>query len=321
MGKHVLYGSITATAKQPYIKETHAYYNDMIAEATRSICGSITGNNNTNYFRMYGAENTGVMPASIISAGAIYYNGEIYLSDTFSTASVTNQVWGTIVTTYSSSDPVLFSDGTLNNVHQNKKIVWADATSGDFLFSALQTFGSNSFVPAGAIMDWIAINPPAGYLVCDGSEVSKTTYANLFNLVGTAFGTAVNPLNFVLPDLKRRVRIGRDASYLATIGYTGGQEFVTLSEGETPIRTHNHTATFTGNALPSHSHSYNYTDQFGTNEGLEDGVGSNSIQQTGGTSAGTPSGTVTVANNTPAISVQGHNNMQPFMVVQTIIKY
>ena len=134
-------------------------------------------------------------------------------------------------------------------------------------------------------------------------------------------GIVGTPANFKLPDLKRRVRIGRDASYLATIGYTGGEEFVTLSENETPLRTHNHTATFTGNPLPSHTHSYNYADQFGTNEGLADASGSNSTQQTGGASAGTPSGSISVANSTPSTSVQGHNNMQPFMVLQSIIKH
>ena len=43
-------------------------------------------------------------------------------------------------------------------------------------------------VPVGTIIQYPSSAPPSGYLNCDGSAISRTTYSGLFNLIGTAFG-------------------------------------------------------------------------------------------------------------------------------------
>lgn len=57
-------------------------------------------------------------------------------------------------------------------------------------------------VPIGTILSYSAAIPPVGFLVCDGSEVSKSTYADLFEVIGDTYGTATDTSKFKLPDLR-----------------------------------------------------------------------------------------------------------------------
>lgn len=67
-------------------------------------------------------------------------------------------------------------------------------------------------VPTGSIMPWAANGSlPTGFLLCNGASVSRTTYADLFNVIGTAFGTA-SGTTFNLPDFQGRFLRGRDNS-------------------------------------------------------------------------------------------------------------
>ena len=59
-------------------------------------------------------------------------------------------------------------------------------------------------VPIGTILSYSAAIPPVGFLVCDGSEVSKSTYADLFEVIGDTYGTATDTSKFKLPDLRDR---------------------------------------------------------------------------------------------------------------------
>lgn len=56
----------------------------------------------------------------------------------------------------------------------------------------------------GLIMYFGGSNPPSGWLTCDGSAVSRTTYANLFSVIGTNFGEGDGVNTFNLPDLINR---------------------------------------------------------------------------------------------------------------------
>jgi len=67
-------------------------------------------------------------------------------------------------------------------------------------------------VPTGSIMPWGANGSlPTGFLLCNGASVSRTTYAALFDVIGTAFGTA-SGTTFNLPDFQGRFLRGRDNS-------------------------------------------------------------------------------------------------------------
>ncbi len=64
---------------------------------------------------------------------------------------------------------------------------------------------------------------PLGWLMCDGAAVSRSTFANLFAAIGTAYGVGDGATTFNLPDLRQRVPLGKAASGTgATLGGTGG---------------------------------------------------------------------------------------------------
>lgn len=66
-------------------------------------------------------------------------------------------------------------------------------------------------MPVGSIMPYGGTTAPDGWLMCDGSAVSRTTYADLFTVVGTAFGEGDGVTTFNLPDLRGRFLRGSDA--------------------------------------------------------------------------------------------------------------
>ena len=64
---------------------------------------------------------------------------------------------------------------------------------------------------------WFAFKTaPTGYLVCNGANVSRTTYADLFKAIGTTFGSGDGSTTFTLPDLRDRYVIGANTNALGT---------------------------------------------------------------------------------------------------------
>jgi microcystin-dependent protein len=100
------------------------------------------------------------------------------------------------------------------------------------------------YTPVGSILSYAGVSAPGGWLLCDGSEVSKTDYPRLFAVVGTMYGTASNGSNFVLPNLADRVPVGK--SNTNSVGNSGGNSSVTLSVLQLPSHTHTGTSDVSG---------------------------------------------------------------------------
>ena len=64
-------------------------------------------------------------------------------------------------------------------------------------------------VPPGVGLDFFGSSLPAGWLWADGSAVSRTTYADLFAAIGTAFGAGDGSTTFNLPDKRDRTSVGK----------------------------------------------------------------------------------------------------------------
>jgi len=101
---------------------------------------------------------------------------------------------------------------------------WAGAVEGvnaaERLNELTSGVASLPTVQLGTILPYAGTTAPTGYLLCDGAPVSRTTYANLFALVGTAFGVGDGSTTFNVPDLQRRFPMGKSSS--DTVGGTGG---------------------------------------------------------------------------------------------------
>lgn len=83
------------------------------------------------------------------------------------------------------------------------------------------TAGGKEIVPAGTIMAYGGSSAPDGYLLCDSSAISRTTYARLFAVVSTTFGVGDGSTTFNLPDLRDKVPLGKGTNN-ATLGTTTG---------------------------------------------------------------------------------------------------
>ena len=83
---------------------------------------------------------------------------------------------------------------------------------------------------------WALASIPLGYLLCDGSAVSRSTYAELFTAVSTRFGVGNGSTTFNLPDLRSVFPRGSPAATEA--GGTGGESTHVLTTAEMPSHTH-----------------------------------------------------------------------------------
>jgi microcystin-dependent protein len=109
-------------------------------------------------------------------------------------------------------------------------------------------------VPTGSIMAFISTSAPSGWLICDGSAVSRTTYSALFAIIGTTFGVGDGVNTFNLPNTQGRMLVAYNSAdtNFDSIGETGGNKNVTLTTNELPAHTH----TGTTNSNGSHTHTF-----------------------------------------------------------------
>jgi microcystin-dependent protein len=78
-------------------------------------------------------------------------------------------------------------------------------------------------IPSGAMLMWGTSSAPSGWLLCDNTAVSRTTYADLFAVIGTTFGVGDGSTTFNLPDYRQRFPLGKAASGTgSTLAGTGG---------------------------------------------------------------------------------------------------
>lgn len=87
-----------------------------------------------------------------------------------------------------------------------------DLADTQLSFLALLQALASLVVPAGAVCSFAGSSAPDGWLVCDGAAVSRTTYAALFEQIGTVFGAGDGVATFNLPDLRNEFVRGSSAT-------------------------------------------------------------------------------------------------------------
>lgn len=95
---------------------------------------------------------------------------------------------------------------------------------------------ASALLPSGVVLPFAGSSAPSGWLLCDGSEISQTTYANLFAALSTTYNTQINPTtgsawaapsagNFRVPDYR--------GIFLRGVGTASGKDAVTLGGHQT----------------------------------------------------------------------------------------
>ena len=126
------------------------------------------------------------------------------------------------------------------------------------LAQTLAQSSANILSPPGSVTAYMGTIAPPGWLLCDGSVVSRTNYALLFGVIGTACGDGDGSTTFNLPDMR--------GVFLRGVNGSRSDSFADPDDNST-LRINIFSGGNTGNALgsyqldmfASHTHNYNYT--------------------------------------------------------------
>ena len=118
--------------------------------------------------------------------------------------------------------------------------------NGNLKVTGTVEVGASGFnVSSGFILPFGGGTAPSGWLECDGAAVSRSTYSDLFAIIGTIYGAGDGSTTFNVPDLQGRVIMGeggntaaRTPADLESIGDTGGSQSVVLAVDNLPSHTH-----------------------------------------------------------------------------------
>ena len=241
-----------------------------------------------------------------------------------------------------STDIVSQADDHLRLIKSTIKATFPNINAAVTATPAALNAATSFDMPAGSIIIFGGSSAPTGFLFCDGSAISRSTYAALFGINSTTYGVGDGSSTFNLPDIRGRVVAGKEASANLltsalgglngnTLGNTGGAQGITLTSAQSGLPAHNHT--FNG---ASHTHSFTANPHSHTflrgQDAFHDISGStgsgnffgnishstNSVSVTGTTDGTTVSGTI--ANNSAANASSAHANVQPTIILNYCIK-
>ncbi len=268
----------------------------------------------------------GTLYANVITVGNLFVSGSTISMNVTSVNMIeTNTTTGNLNVTNG------ITTGSLNVT--GASILSGGITTGNINFTG-SLYQNNSLytvtLPPGFIIQYASSSAPSGWLLCDGSAVSRTTYSALFAIISTTYGSGNGSTTFNLPDLRGRVPIGFGQGSGLTnrsMANTGGAETHTLSTSEIP--SHNHGVSDPGHSHsvydPGHSHAMpsNYLRWAGGDRSAGGGgdFGGKFGDYTGGAGTG-----ISLYSASTGISINNaggggsHNNMQPFVVVNFVIK-
>jgi microcystin-dependent protein len=136
---------------------------------------------------------------------------------------------------------------TNNDLGQNYGVI------NNSLRSLAKSQDGGAFNPSGVMTMYCGNTAPRGWLICDGSTVSRTQFANLFAVIGANFGTGDGSTTFNLPDMRGRVPVGQDLGSARlnsynVLGQGAGEQYHTLTAGEIPPHQHGIRAEYGTNA-------------------------------------------------------------------------
>jgi microcystin-dependent protein len=147
----------------------------------------------------------------------------------------------------------------------------------------------------GSIIQYAGSTAPSGWLICDGSELNRESYSDLFEVIGTYYGVGNGTTTFNIPDLRGKVAVGlkSNETEFNTLGRTGGEKTHTLTIQE----------------IPSHSHDIGWAQTTNLTDPGQQGIPGQA-----------PNNRVDSWKTFSTGGGQPHNIMQPYIVLNYIIK-
>jgi len=239
---------------------------------------------------------------------------------------------GTVGGTTQHSVVTVDTTGRVTNIANATPSIATSQLTGTVGYAQLSADVTTTLTPTGVVHMWPSSDVaklPAGFLFCDGSAVSRTTYNALYVLIGTAYGVGNGSTTFNLPNFLNRFPIGAGTGGTYAIGATGGSaDAVVVSHTHTVSGTtdsggvHNHTITDPGHShtIPGNFSTYGGGNSSGANNTFGSQPNTNS-STTGITINNSTSHTHTFSGTAASSGVSGTNaNLPPYLGINFIIK-
>lgn len=222
----------------------NVYANNFVGNFTGNVSGTVSGT--AGSANKLSTATTFAMTGDV-SATSLSFDGQ------------TGGTTKTFNTTVSNS---FIADKTLTTTPQSTDEIIINRTTGStgvYKITADQFLSSVATPPVGSIMSYGGANAPTGWVLCDGNEISRSTYASLYAVIGTQFGTPSNASLFKVPDLRGRFPLGAD-----NMGGTSAGRVTDMTADNLAGYSGTETKTLISDNLPDHQHDMKSTnnDQF-----------------------------------------------------------
>lgn len=271
-------------------------------------------------FTLTTASSSGVVTLNVKKNGVSILSTLVTIDateDTSKTAAVAAVVSDAVI---NEDDEITAEITTAGTGATGLKMTLEGVREGVTLGGGTDTSGS---VPAGVVLPFAGTSAPTGFLMLTGQTVSRTTYADLFAAISTTYGVGDGVTTFKLPDPRGRAFIGAGSGSgltVRTLGATGGAETHALTAAESGSPAHTHTGSTSATTSGISVETW-VQDNDGTLGPKVFGGIYDAANQTGTVDAsGTHSHTVTIDANSAAAASSAHNNMQPWLCLNYIIK-
>jgi microcystin-dependent protein len=242
--------------------------------------------------------------------------------ETILTTSVAAEVYAT--KTYADNAVSALVDSapsTLNTLNELAAALGDDANFATTITNALS--------PVGSVTAYALATPPAGWLLCDGTVHDISSYPALGAGLGSTYG-GNGTTTFAVPNLKGRMPVGLDSAQTEfdALAETGGAKTHTLTQAQMPSHTHTQNAHNHGITQSPHSHTVGadrgWFAGFGTDTSLYDIVLGRGYVGYGAMGTSGVNANISINNNTATNQNTGggeaHNNLQPYIVMNYIIR-
>lgn len=175
-----------------------------------------------------------------------------------------------------------------------------------------------TFLPPGLVMPFAGVTIPAGWLLCDGSRVSRTQFAQLYSALQEKWGAGDGSSTFNLPDLQGRAVVGAGSGANLTprtLGQSFGNETHVLSIAEMPSHGHDIDE-------KPHTHGGTWAQDHGLTGGLTYGVyGAGPINSIGSAAGYLTQATIPPASTGIIVLPNGGNQPHPTMPPSSVMNY